>query len=102
MNCPPSGSFLRWSCKLIVRTCFVLEVLRAGLSSYGPPEEIVTDNGALYVTSRGNSAFSREPVCQTAGACLPWGGRQVTMNRSGFRMFESKAACGLRIGQGLP
>jgi hypothetical protein len=41
-------------------TALVLEVLRAGLSSYGPPEEILTDNGAQYVTWRGKSAFSRE------------------------------------------
>jgi transposase InsO family protein len=38
----------------------VIEVLRAGLASYGPPEEILTDNGAQYVTWRGKSAFTRE------------------------------------------
>ena len=37
----------------------VLEVLRAGLASYGPPEEILTDNGSQYVTWRGKSAFSQ-------------------------------------------
>jgi transposase len=38
----------------------VLETLRAGLSSYGPPAEILTDNGSQYVTWRGKSAFSKE------------------------------------------
>jgi transposase InsO family protein len=38
----------------------VLEVFRAGLASYGPPEEVLTDNGAQYVTWRGKSAFTRE------------------------------------------
>lgn len=38
----------------------VLEVFRAGLASYGRPEEVLTDNGAQYVTWRGTSAFSKE------------------------------------------
>src|SRR5262249_14591223 len=37
----------------------VLEVLRAGLASYGAPEEILTDNGSQDVTWRGKSAFSK-------------------------------------------
>jgi transposase InsO family protein len=41
-------------------TALVLEVLRAGLTNYGPPEEILTDNGSQYVTWRGKSAFARE------------------------------------------
>jgi transposase InsO family protein len=41
-------------------TALVLEVLRAGLASYGVPEEILTDNGSQYVTWRGKSAFSKE------------------------------------------
>jgi transposase InsO family protein len=41
-------------------TALVLEVLRAGLSSHGTPEEVLTDNGIQYVTWRGKSAFSRE------------------------------------------
>jgi transposase InsO family protein len=41
-------------------TALVLEVLRAGITSYGTPEEILTDNGSQYVTWRGKSAFSRE------------------------------------------
>jgi transposase InsO family protein len=41
-------------------TALVLEVLRAALTSYGRPEEILTDNGAQYVTWRGKSAFSKE------------------------------------------
>ena len=38
----------------------VLEVLRAGIASYGCPAEILTDNGTQYVTWRGKSAFARE------------------------------------------
>jgi transposase InsO family protein len=38
----------------------VLEVLHAGLGRYGAPEEILTDNGAQYVTWRGKSAFTKE------------------------------------------
>jgi transposase InsO family protein len=41
-------------------TALVLEVLRAGLTNYGVPEEILTDNGSQYVTWRGKSAFSKE------------------------------------------
>jgi transposase InsO family protein len=41
-------------------SALVLEVLRAGLASYGAPEEILTDNGAQYVTWRGKSAFTKE------------------------------------------
>src|SRR6266849_1938180 len=41
-------------------TALVLEVLRAALTSYGAPEEILTDNGSQYVTWRGKSAFARE------------------------------------------
>ena len=38
----------------------VLEVLRAAVASYQTPEEVLTDNGAQYVTWRGRSAFSKE------------------------------------------
>jgi hypothetical protein len=38
----------------------VIEVLRAGISSYQAPEEILSDNGSQYVTWRGKSAFARE------------------------------------------
>jgi len=41
-------------------TALVLEVLRAGLTSYPAPEEILTDNGTQYVTWRGKSQFTRE------------------------------------------
>jgi transposase InsO family protein len=41
-------------------TALVLEVLRAAITSYGRPEEILTDNGSQYVTWRGTSAFTRE------------------------------------------
>src|SRR6202011_3686848 len=41
-------------------SALVLEVLLAALTSYGPPQEILTDNGSQYVTWRGKSAFSKE------------------------------------------
>jgi transposase InsO family protein len=41
-------------------SALVLEVLRAGIASYGVPEEILTDNGSQYVTWRGKSAFTKE------------------------------------------
>jgi transposase InsO family protein len=41
-------------------SALVLEVLRAALTSYGTPQEILTDNGTQYVTWRGKSAFTRE------------------------------------------
>jgi transposase InsO family protein len=41
-------------------TAMVLEVLRAGLTSHGAPQEILTDNGTQYVTWRGKSQFTRE------------------------------------------
>ena len=41
-------------------TALVPEVLRAGLTNYGAPQEILTDNGSQYVTWRGKSAFSKE------------------------------------------
>jgi transposase InsO family protein len=41
-------------------TALTLEVLRAGIASYGAPLEILTDNGSQYVTWRGKSAFTKE------------------------------------------
>jgi transposase InsO family protein len=41
-------------------SALVLEVLRAALTSYGTPQEILTDNGSQYVTWRGKSVFTRE------------------------------------------
>jgi transposase InsO family protein len=41
-------------------TALVLEVLRAAIASYAAPEEILTDNGAQYVTWRGTSQFAKE------------------------------------------
>jgi transposase InsO family protein len=38
----------------------VLEVFRAGVAAYGAPQEVLTDNGAQYVTWRGESAFHKE------------------------------------------
>jgi transposase InsO family protein len=41
-------------------SALVMEVLRAAITSYGRPEEILTDNGSQYVTWRGTSAFTKE------------------------------------------
>jgi transposase InsO family protein len=41
-------------------SALVLEVLRAGIASYGTPEEILTDNGSQYITWRGKGAFTKE------------------------------------------
>lgn len=41
-------------------SALVIEVLRAGIASYGAPEEVLTDNGAQYITWRGKGAFTRE------------------------------------------
>jgi transposase InsO family protein len=41
-------------------SALVLEVLRAAITSYGTPQEILTDNGSQYVTWRGKSAFRKE------------------------------------------
>jgi len=46
-------------------TKLVLEVFRSGIASYGPPKEVLTDNGSQYVTWRGKSAFARE--CEAKG-----------------------------------
>jgi transposase InsO family protein len=46
-------------------SALVIEVLRASLSAYNVPQEILTDNGSQYVTWRGTSAFSRE--CEKRG-----------------------------------
>ena len=43
----------------------VIEVLRAGIAGYGAPEEVLTDNGAQYITWRGKGQFTRE--CEKLG-----------------------------------
>jgi transposase InsO family protein len=40
-------------------TALVLEALEAAIASYGPAEEILTDNGPQYVTWRGTSQFAK-------------------------------------------
>lgn len=46
-------------------TALVQEALLAGIARYGPPEEVLTDNGPQYVTWRGKSAFSK--LCEHLG-----------------------------------
>ncbi len=43
----------------------VIEVLRSAIASYQSPEEVLTDNGAQYITWRGKGAFTRE--CEKRG-----------------------------------
>ncbi|HEU5311659.1 MAG TPA: DDE-type integrase/transposase/recombinase, partial [Candidatus Eisenbacteria bacterium] len=38
----------------------VIECFRSAVTSYQAPEEVLTDNGAQYVTWRGKSAFAKE------------------------------------------
>ncbi len=38
----------------------VIEILTTGISSYGPPEEVLTDNGPQYASWRGRSRFNKE------------------------------------------
>ena len=41
-------------------TALDIEALEAGIANYGPPEEILTDNGPQYVTWRGKSRFAKQ------------------------------------------
>jgi len=41
-------------------SALVIEVVRASLTAYGVPEEILTDNGSQYITWRGKRAFTKE------------------------------------------
>lgn len=43
----------------------VIEVLRSGIASYGPPQELLTDNGSQYKPWRGKGDFTRE--CEKQG-----------------------------------
>jgi transposase InsO family protein len=43
----------------------VREVFESAIANYGAPEEVLTDNGAQYVTWRGKSAFAR--LCERRG-----------------------------------
>lgn len=43
----------------------VIEVFKAGIAAYGAPQEVLTDNGAQYVTWRGTSQFALE--CRKRG-----------------------------------
>jgi hypothetical protein len=52
--------FLRDGLHASQSSALVLEVLRAAITSYGTPQEILTDNGSQYITWRGKSAFSKE------------------------------------------
>lgn len=44
---------------------FVREVFVAAIAAYGPPKEVLTDNGTQYVTWRGKSEFAR--LCERRG-----------------------------------
>ncbi|MCP3883460.1 MAG: DDE-type integrase/transposase/recombinase [Sulfitobacter sp.] len=41
-------------------SAIALEVLTTGIASFGPPEEVLTDNGPQYVSWRGRSRYSKE------------------------------------------
>jgi transposase InsO family protein len=46
-------------------TSLAIEAVEAGITNFGPPEEILTDNGPQYITWRGKSRFTRH--LQTRG-----------------------------------
>jgi len=46
-------------------TALVLDAFRTGIANYGPPDEVLTDNGTQYVTWRGKSQFAAE--CEKLG-----------------------------------
>ena len=54
------GSSSRTGLHASASTALVIEVLEAGIANYGPPEEILTDNGPQYVTWRGKSQFTKQ------------------------------------------
>jgi len=41
-------------------TTLVIDVLEAGIANYGPPEEVLTDNGPQFHTWRGKSRFTKQ------------------------------------------
>jgi len=49
----------------VASTEMVIEALRAALTAFGAPEELLTDNGPQYCTWRGRSRFSKE--CERLG-----------------------------------
>jgi transposase InsO family protein len=49
-----------WGLHATASSALVIEALRSAIASYGPPEEVLTDNGSQYVTWRGKSAFAKE------------------------------------------
>jgi len=58
----------------------VLEILTTGLTSFGPPEEVLTDNGPQYASWRGRS-WRRRGVrarCHTGGPAGAWTRRGST------------------------
>src|SRR5437870_11911770 len=77
-------------------TALVVEVLRAALTSYGAPEEILTDNGTQYVTWRGESAFTKElekrGIRQVVARPQTW--RRLLTSLSSARMVLTVATDG--------
>jgi transposase InsO family protein len=71
-------------------TALVIEVLRSAITNYGPPGEVLTDNGPQYVTWRGKSAFGKE---LEARGCGRWWRRRGGRRRWG-RWSGSGARCG--------
>jgi len=80
-------------------TALLLEVLEAGIANYGPPEEILTDNGAQYVTWRGKSQFTRGTsyhVANVRGHALPLPHSLLGTGSTAARQFTVHR--GMRIG----
>jgi transposase InsO family protein len=49
-----------WGLQPSPSAAWVIDVFRSAVASFGPPDEVLTDNGPQYVTWRGKSAFSKE------------------------------------------
>ena len=49
-----------WGLQASPSAAWVIDVFRSAVASFGPPDEVLTDNGPQYVTWRGKSAFAKE------------------------------------------
>jgi transposase InsO family protein len=49
-----------WGLQASPSAAWVIDVFRCAVASFGPPDEVLTDNGPQYVTWRGKSAFAKE------------------------------------------
>lgn len=48
-----------WSIQASSKSALVLDALESGIANFGPPEEVLTDNGPQYHSWRGKSALTK-------------------------------------------